>query len=149
MWEKSDVKPSNQTIFEVDKPLNMVIDARVFDAKIRVTDPLGIAVLGQVSATLVNGTTITGSTDGDGRFVIPMIPVGTFTATISNLGITTKISAEAMVPNIIQTQAPLSYPILGIFLAVLFTVAIAATILSRRKRNTTPTRIDATWVDRP
>jgi phosphatidate phosphatase APP1 len=128
------VKPLNQTGFEVEMPLNAVIHARVFDAKLRVTDPLGIAVSGaRISATLVNGTTIVGGTSSDGMFIIPMIPVGTFTATISNLGITTEINANATTQSIIQAQVPLSYPTIEIVVAEIAIVAILA-ILSRRKR---------------
>jgi hypothetical protein len=96
IWQSVDVKPAGQTNYTANFPLNETIQCRIFNAQIRALDDQGNPVAGaQVTVTLANQTTISGFTDANGTLSLPMIPLGTFTATITYSGVTTTVTGDA------------------------------------------------------
>lgn len=112
-WENSNVRPTNLTV-TVSAPLNETVRSRIFDAKLRVTDYLGVSISGADTLIhLANGTRLSRSTGGDGTITIPMIPFGTFDATISYLGTSTQVSGDASIQRVTDAKVFVSYPDLG------------------------------------
>jgi hypothetical protein len=96
IWQSADVKPAGQTAYTVTSPLNVTIQCRIFNAQIRVLNSQGNPAAGaQVTVTLANQTTIDAATDVNGMLNLPMIPAGTFSATITYSGLTAAVSGDA------------------------------------------------------
>ena len=92
MWENVDVKSTDNATYTVNAPLNEVILCRIYDARLVVSDYLGIPISGaRVMFTLTNGTIVYSTTGSDGSVNLSMIPLGTFRASVSNLGTTTMV----------------------------------------------------------
>lgn len=72
------------------------------------------------------------STSGDGAINIPMIPLGTFNATVSSLGQSVKVNGDASTEPTTQVQLMLSYPVIGVVVGLL-ALASAVLILMRRR----------------
>lgn len=139
MWEGTDVKPANRTASTVGAPLNDVVRARVYDAKLRVTDYLGIPISGaQVTFVLVNGTTVKATTSGDGSISLRMIPLGTFQASIAYLGMTTNVAGDASTQPVVTGRVFASYPMLGLIGGVIIVALLAGFFLYRRTANPYP-----------
>ncbi len=91
LWEKTDVKPPEQTVL-VDAPRNVTIAARIYPATIRVTDYLQVPVSGAtVNMEFVNGTLKTRTTASDGTISITSVPLGRLNGTVSYLGFSQEI----------------------------------------------------------
>jgi hypothetical protein len=133
VWEGLDVAPTPQTTYTSTSPSSIIVNARVFDATIRVADFLGLSVPGAgVTVTLANNTVVQGQTGGDGSFPLRMIPLGTYQGSVANLGISTQVSGDASSQKAVRTIVPLSYPVM--FLAILAgIVALAGALVVRRR----------------
>ncbi|MDA4115550.1 MAG: carboxypeptidase-like regulatory domain-containing protein [Thaumarchaeota archaeon] len=96
-WEGASVGPEPPPSYQVKAaPLDITLDTQVYQASLKVVDLFGLPVSGaQVSMTLANGTTLTGSTNGKGVFSAGTIPVGTYTARVTSLGTSVRISGDA------------------------------------------------------
>lgn len=115
IWEHVDVKPSNLIVYTVDMPLNETIRGRIFDAKLSVTDLLGVPVTSaSTQMTLANGTQIAKNTDSNGMVSLRLIPLGTFIGSVSYLGSTTQFSGDASQQPTTNAKVFLSYPDLGV-----------------------------------
>jgi hypothetical protein len=142
IWENVDVKPSNQTVYRVEMPSNETIRSRIYDAKLSVTDLLGVPVSGaSAQIVLANGTQIVRSTDSGGVISVPLIPRGTFTATVSNLGTTAQVSGDASMHPITDAKVFASYPDVGAIGGVIAAVVIVVVLkfVIRRPGAPTPT----------
>jgi hypothetical protein len=92
----NDVAPTNTAHYVVASPFTITVDARVYDATIRVKDALGFGVGGAAATiTLANGTTFQTTANGDGEIALRLLPLGPFQASITSLGFSTTISADA------------------------------------------------------
>lgn len=141
IWEGVDVKPQDLTRLTLNGPTSMVFRTRVYDATIRVTDGFGIPVSGaSASIALANGTTISRITGSNGTITTSMIPLGTYQATITNLGASTQLAADASVQREVTAQVPLSYPVISTFAAIIVVpiVAIAFLLKTRGGRKRFP-----------
>jgi hypothetical protein len=132
LWEGADVKPSSSISFNVASPLSPKIQTRVYDARLRVTDYLGLPVAGAgATIELANGTTLSRRTTAqDGTVLVPEIPQGRFTATVSSFGVETKILGDASThattdlkvlasaPFVAVITMPTAAGIAGVFLAL-------------------------------
>jgi Thermopsin len=135
VWEGADVKPVGAAPYSVGAPENLTIKARAYTASVRVTDLLGFAVQGaQVAAKLANGTTVTRPTDSSGVADFGLIPIGGYQATVSSLGISTSIPADASVHSEATATVLLSLPAVGI-VTVAAILAVASLLLLRRGRS--------------
>jgi hypothetical protein len=137
MWEGVGVGPIPPPSFAVAAaPLNVTLDARVYTASLKVTDLLGLPVSGaQVSMTLVNGTTLTGTTNGDGVFAAPMVPLGAFTAKVTNMGVAAQIVGDpASSQPVAQGRLLLSLVSVSVLVAVVAGAGVTGVIVLRRKR---------------
>jgi hypothetical protein len=133
IWENAEVKPINQTIYTANEPRNEIILARVFDAKLKALDYFGLPIAGaQVTVTLENGTSIQAITGSDGTVNIPMIPLGTFNATITNLGTTTTIVGDASTQAVSTAKVFGSYPTYILIVGLGGIAVLMALILVRR-----------------
>jgi hypothetical protein len=131
IWQNADVKPTNQRLYVVNAPLDEAILDRVFDAKLAVTDYLGIPVSGaRVTFTLTNGTTIQSTTGSDGILRLGLIPIGTFHATISYLGTTTEVNSDASIQPAITVKVFASYPTFSLIGGGI-TIAAVGSVLAR------------------
>jgi len=138
-WESADVKPAVQTIYTVNGPLNQTVLNRVYNGKIVAKDYLGVPVSGaKVSVILANGTTITSTTGSDGSVALHEIPIGTYTATVAYLGTATSIDGDAAVDATAQARLLVSYPVIGIAVALLAVVVAASLVLTRRRHQAPP-----------
>jgi hypothetical protein len=137
MWEGTGVGPIPPPSFAVTAaPLNVTLDTRVYAASLRVLDLLGLPVSGaQVSMTLVNGTTLTGTTGGDGSFAVSMVPLGAFTAKVTNMGVSTQVvgDASSSLP-VAQGRILLSLVSLSVIISVVAGAGVTGVFLLRRKR---------------
>jgi hypothetical protein len=135
LWEGVDVKPTNAT-YDVGAGLSPTIRARVYDATLKVTDYLGIPVSGaSAEITLANGTQISATTGSDGTVVIPEIPLGTFSASIKSLGVTTQVLGDASTQSVTIVHLPISYPTLGVIgVALVVLVGLVVGLRSRKSR---------------
>jgi subtilase family serine protease len=137
IWENMDVKPTSNVTYIVNAPLNETILDRVFNAKLLVTDYLGIPISGaKVTFTLANGTTIQSTTGSDGTASLPMIPLGTFHASISYLGTTTTVVGDASMQSVTKGKIFASYPTLSLIAVVV--IAAVATFMLVRRRHSSP-----------
>ena len=96
-WEGASVGPEPPPSYRMEAaPFNVTLETQVYQASLKVVDLFGLPVSGaHVSMTLVNGTTLTGMTKGDGVFSAGMIPVGTYTAKVSSMGTSAQIIGSA------------------------------------------------------
>ena len=134
LWQDVDVKPSQSAIYKVEMPSTLTVNTRIFDAEIRVLDALGIPISGaSVSVVFANGTTILSQTGSDGKLVLRMIPLGTFKATVSNLGVAQQAAVDASLQNRLEVRLPMSYPILTLII-VLVGGALGTVFLFVRRR---------------
>ena len=142
-YEGANVAPSPQTRYSATGPENITLDALVYDATVKVTDPLGLPVGGaQVEMTLANGTVLAGATDGNGAFVASDIPLGTFTAKVTNLGMSTKVAGDASKGVVIRTKVLLSMALVALA-AVLATVIVVSALAIRRRSKRHPRQVRA------
>jgi hypothetical protein len=138
-WQGADVKPTEQTSFAVNSPLNETVHCRVFDGKIVVLDSAGKAAVGaQVLVTLANQTTVQLVTDSEGAADLLLIPQGTFNATVSFKGLSTVILGDAATQSTTTARLPsqLIFIVveLGIAVAVAAVVVVAVAVYVLRKR---------------
>lgn len=138
-YEGVDVKPLPQTEYVVTGPSTVTLEARVYNATLKLTDFLGLPVAGaKVSLILANGTTITGLTGGDGTFVAASIPLGNFSGTVSNLGLTVKVIGDASKQSVTSVSILFGATSLGLVVVlVLIAVGVSVFLLRRRPRGHT------------
>jgi hypothetical protein len=138
VWEHTDVKPSDLAVYTVSMPLNETIRGRIFDAKLSVTDLLGIPISGaSAQLTLANGTQFAKSTDSNGAASLGLIPLGTFTGSVSYLGSTTQFSGDASQHAVTTPKVFASYADIGAIgggIAVAITAIVFKFVI--RKRST-------------
>ena len=133
VWEGADVKPLNAPPYQAGAPENITVKARIYSASMRVTDPLGLAVQGaEVSARLANGTTVTRTTNSNGVAALGLIPIGTYQASVWNLGVPVSATADASVQGEAKATVPLSPPVLGALVVV--AAILGGSLLLRRSR---------------
>jgi hypothetical protein len=135
VYESSDVTPANFTR-TVDGPLQLTVRADVYDGTIAVHDFLGFAVAGaQVKMTLANGTTISGTTNGDGLFTAKNIPLGTFTASVSSLGSMASVAGNASQQGIASASVVFGPISLGLVVALAAGAVVAGVVFLRRRKS--------------
>ncbi|MDG7005373.1 MAG: carboxypeptidase regulatory-like domain-containing protein, partial [Nitrososphaerota archaeon] len=133
-WEGLDVKPSVSITYNVASPLSPKIHARVYDATLKVTDYLGIPISGaKTDVNLANGTQVSATTGSDGTVLIPEIPLGTFSASVSYLGVSTHLQGDASTQSVTVLQSPVSYPTMGIIAVAM--IVVVGVILGLRSRS--------------
>ena len=131
-WEGVDVKPLSLSTYDVSSPQNVTIDSRIYSASMKVTDVFGLPVQGaDVAAKLVNGTTATRTTNSSGLASFGLIPIGTYQATISYLGVSASTSADASIRSEAVTTVYLSIPVLGA-VSIVAALAVGALLIRRR-----------------
>ena len=141
-WEGANVTPQNSTSYRAGGPANETVRAEVFEAKLAVTDELGIPVSGAtVSATLQNGTTVQRTTPANGTVDLGLVPIGTFSGSVSYLGLSTGFAGDASQRITSSVKVDLSYPTLALTVAVLAVAGLAVVIASRRR--TSASRVQA------
>ncbi len=133
-WEGADVKPSSLS-FLVSSPNNVRISTLVYPLNILLTDPLGLPVSGALAkVSLANNTVVSVQSRPDGTFEVGLIPLGRFTATVSNLGISTQIAGDAASRADFRATVTLSYSVLGVSAAAISAAIVTAYALVRRTR---------------
>jgi len=131
-WEGVDVKPLSLSTYDVIGPQNVTIDSRIYPASMKVTDLFGLPVQGaDVAAKLVNGTTATRTTNSSGLASFGLIPIGTYQATVSYLGVSTSASADASVRSQAAATVYVSIPLVGA-VSIVAALALGAFLLRRR-----------------
>ncbi len=106
---------------------------KVYDVKIAVTDFLGLAVGGaSVTLLLDNGSSVVEQTGADGVKNVGLVPLGTYQATVSYLGLQTGVSGDASSQTQAHVDVPVSYPVLGILLISISLVILVVFVLRRR-----------------
>jgi hypothetical protein len=106
----------------------------VYDAQIKVVDIFGMPLEGAaVSLTTISGQNMSASTDsaGDARF--NGIPLGIYSADVSYMGISYRISQNSMGDNPVTVTLTLSYPLAAIVLVVAG-LSLATLVHGRRKK---------------
>jgi ABC-2 type transport system ATP-binding protein len=134
VWEGTESAPVGLASTEVTGPETLKVQTSVYEASLKVTDLFGLPVSGaDVSVTFANGTTLSAVTAGDGVASLGLVPAGTYLASVSSIGLTTKISADPAVEAVVTV--PLSYPVIGIMLVVAVAAPGAAFLRLRRGRH--------------
>ena len=135
-WEGVDVKPLGSTPHQVNAPENVTIMSRVYPASLKVVDLLGLGVQGaEVAAKFANGTTVTRTTNSSGVVGFGLIPIGTYGATISNLGVSTSTSADASIRSEATATVGVSVPVVGIIILIVAVLGVSAFLVRRRGRS--------------
>jgi len=136
-WEGANVGPEPPPSYQVKAaPLNVTLDTKVYQASLKVVDLFGLPVSGaQVSMTLANGTTLTGVTNGKGVFSAGAIPVGTYTAKVTSLGTSVRISGDAASGQTVAVgKVPLSLVSLFVVVAAAAGAGSAGVLFMRRRK---------------
>ncbi len=130
-YRGADVKPLEAVVFKVDGPKSFTVDCRVYDLKINVVDPLGIAVSGITASTVLpDGEVLT--VHGDGSVLLGKLPVGTYNVRVSCLFYDRFITVELTEDKEITVIVPFSATIIAILLAA-FGLGGGVLYYSRRK----------------
>ena len=132
-WHGVDVKPAQSPV-TVSSATSVPIKALIYSATVKVTDFLGLPVSGaEVKMTLANGTTISGTTGGDGTFVAPSIPLGTYTATVSGIASSTQVKGDASKQAVANASVTFGTTSLGVVAGIVVVVALLAVFMLRRR----------------
>jgi hypothetical protein len=135
VWENAEVKPSSPATYQVSTPVTIPILCRIYEATLKVVDYFGIPVSGAHAAiTLANSTSVTASSGADGIISLGLIPLGQYQASVKNLGLTTQVAGNASVHSQTVATAPLSYPLIGVVIAVIAAVSATLFLLIRKRR---------------
>lgn len=133
-YEGVDVKPTTPTQYSVSGPAVLTLKDSVYDVTLKVTDLLGFAVSGaQVHMILANGTTISGTTNGGGIFVVPSVPLGTFSASISGIGSSAQITGDASTQSVTPASVLFGTVSLAVIVVVVLVAAGASVFMLRRR----------------
>jgi hypothetical protein len=96
VWQNADVTPANPPTTIVNTPSSMTILCQIFSAALRIQTTSGTPVSGaQVSVILANQTLLQFTTGTDGTVSLPLIPRGTFNASVTYQGQTTTANGDA------------------------------------------------------
>jgi hypothetical protein len=134
LWNGVDVKPTSIPIYTVDGPATNDVATRVYSASITVVDLFGLPVAGADGKfTFANGTTVHEKSGSDGIIRLDLIPLGTYQATISNLGASSSFAGDASTQPQSQVKVPLSIPLLAVILAAIIVVLGGLFAVSRRR----------------
>ena len=133
-WQNADVQPAEQASHIATAPLNLTVQCNIFDAKLTAKDYLNIPVSGaKVTVTLANQTIIQAVTSGDGTVNLPMIPLGTFRATIDYLGTSTTVAGNASQQPVTTGKIFTSLPTIGLItVAAIIAILTAAVVIRKR-----------------
>jgi hypothetical protein len=135
IWENTDIKPLDQKVYKITGPASITIQSRIYDARLRVTDVLGFPISGAAaSIILANGTQLSRTTSSEGTIVVEMVPLGKVHAVISNLGTITEVLGDASMQPEITGRVPLSYPVIGVAIALIAVPISAISIRRLRHR---------------
>jgi hypothetical protein len=136
IWEGVDVKPLASTSHQVNAPENVTIMSSVYPASLKVVDLLGLGVQGaEVAAKFANGTTVTRTTNSSGVVGFGLIPIGTYGATISNMGVLTSMSADASIRSEATATVDVSVPVIGIIILIVAALGVSAFLVRRRSHS--------------
>jgi len=95
-WEGADVKPLTSTTYTANLPLNLTVPSRIFTLDLKVSDLVRAPISGaRVNLVLANGSAVSGTTASDGSIIVPLVPLGNFSGSISYLGVSTQVSGDA------------------------------------------------------
>jgi hypothetical protein len=136
-WEGASVGPEPAPSYLVTaSPLNVTLDTKVYQASLKVVDLFGLPVSGaQVSMTLANGTAVTGVTKGNGIYSVGAIPLGTYTAKVTSLGTSVRITGAAASGQAVAVgKVALSLVSLVVVLAAAGAVGSAGVFLLRKRK---------------
>jgi len=135
MWHGGNVAPTSTSNYVVSSPLNVAVDARVYDATITVRDLLGLPIGGaNCDLTLANGTTIHVSTSGDGSVTLHAIPIGTYQGTVSAFGTSSSISGDAAVTESVTAHLGVSWAVIAVFVVVGVVIVLGVVFFQRLRR---------------
>ena len=133
-WSGLDVK-LDKTSLVVDNPQTFHVKTKIYDARIRVGDPLNLPLAGAtITATLANGTTITTQTNDEGVAILKMIPLGRYNATLTYLGQTLKISGDISLEPVIKSTITFSPSIISIIALVIVLSAVLFLSLKAKRK---------------
>jgi len=118
IWEGSDVRPLNYSVVTTG-PLNATVKARIYDVHLRVTDAIGLPNAGaSVKFALVNGTSIERGVPIDGTVVVPLVPLGNFSANVSNAFGSKQLAGDASIQTVTTAELPIGYPTIVLIAAI-------------------------------
>lgn len=118
-YKGGNVKPKEETIFNIDGSKTFDIECRIYDISVKVFDIFGFMVPGiSVSTVLPNGEVVKGS--GTGLVGLENLPCGTYTVRISILFFYTKtMSIELYSDREIVLTIPISALLIALFLGII------------------------------
>ncbi|MDV3244728.1 MAG: hypothetical protein LYZ66_06110 [Nitrososphaerales archaeon] len=133
-YEGVEVRPTATQQYSATAPAVIAVKGSVYDATLKVTDFLGLAVSGaEVKMTLANGTVLSGSTDGDGNFVARSIPLGRFSASVSSYGSSSQVTGDASKQTVTSASVLFGTTSVGAVVGLVFAAAVAAMFTLRRR----------------
>jgi hypothetical protein len=134
-----DVKPLSSAVYNADTASTISINARVYEATVKVVDYFGSPVTGaNVAISLANGSTISGATASNGTATFRQIPLGAFAGTVTSVGVTSHVSGDASTGQTTVVKTYGSYLMFGSVGAAILGVALLMAMSMRRivpKRN--------------
>jgi len=137
LWEGADVKPETGLSFNVNSSKVWAIKCAIYDFEIKVTDLFSLPISeANVSVILPNGTIVETQTNTYGQAVISQVTKGQYTAVITYMKQTIKVSGDITQVAGIPAQAKIyfSIPVI-ISLFIIIPISVISIILVRRRRN--------------
>jgi len=135
VWQNVDVKPNQNSSYVVNSPLSQTVPCRIYDMKLTAKDYLNIPISGaSVTVTFANQTTTHLTTASDGSVEIPMVPLGTYQATISYFGTSVSLSGDASAQPQLTGKIFTSLPSIGVIVTAAVSCVAVAFLLFRKLR---------------
>jgi hypothetical protein len=135
VWQNVDVKPADSASYIADRPLNLTILCRVFNATLLIQNHLGNPVSGaRASVNLANYSTVQAVSGENGIVTLPMIPQGTFNASVSYQGLIITVTGDASIQSaateITLPPPPIQIEVYVVALIVVLVVVVCAVVLT-------------------
>jgi hypothetical protein len=131
-WDGGEVPTVGSPSLHVTAPEDLKVQTGIYEASLKVTDVFGLPLSGvDVFVVFANGTTTTTVTAADGVAELGLVPAGTYQASVSNLGITTKATANPALAPQALVRLPISYSLIGVIVLVVVICGAALVALRR------------------
>ncbi|MDA4126130.1 MAG: hypothetical protein OK452_02855 [Thaumarchaeota archaeon] len=111
-----DVGPGGQSsVIPSTTPTTRTIPLLVYDVTTKITDMFGMPLQGAlVSITTANGQVLASRSDSAGLASFTHVPLGTYTAHVSYMGLTYDVAQSSAGSNTLAVAVALSYPMLAL-----------------------------------
>lgn len=137
-WQGVDVTPPETLEIDLESDKVVEVMASIYVIVIEARDALGLALVGaEIKLDHPNGTTISEATDDKGLAVIPGLPGGFYSGTVTYLGQSSSFSGpiSELAEETLRITIVFSERVMALLAALIVASSIAAVKLIRKKRS--------------